>query len=62
MALKERLVALDTNKTGFVDENSFKATVRNFLTKSLREEDLSILSDAIDEDLMEGEISIWLYI
>eukprot|EP00944_MAST-04C_sp_MAST-4C-sp1_P010222 g10222.t1 len=54
MALKERLVALDTNKTGFVDENSFKATVRNFLTKSLREEDLSILSDAIDEDLMEG--------
>ena len=54
MALKERLLALDKNKTGFVDGNSFKATVRDFLTKSLRDEDLSILNDAIDEDLVEG--------
>ena len=48
------LYAIGFNKTGFVDENSFKATIRNFLTTSLRDEDLSILSDAIDEDLMEG--------
>ena len=54
MALKERLIALDKNKTGFVDGDSFKATIRNFLTTSLRDEDLSILNDAIDEDLMEG--------